>query len=179
MEEGKKRKRWHEEKAMDLKMKASYVRRKACIKKKAMELSTLCDVKAFSICLSPAGDFETCPENPNEVHAIVNMYRDKKKLEAGKSLKEMADDGGFLNGSSQESLHDLYTQIEVKIKVVEERIAFLNRKSVNQDQSMVLTSNEEGGYRQQRAESFRCKLVKEVLHRFTTKSLQSCYKFWS
>ncbi|KAK2966855.1 hypothetical protein RJ640_027814 [Escallonia rubra] len=127
MEEGKKRKRWHEEKATDLKMKASYVRRKACIKKKAMELSTLCDIKVFSICLSPAGDFETWPENPNEVHAIVNVYRDKKKLEAGKSLKEMAEDGGFLNGLSQESLHDLYTKIDVKIKAVEERVAFLNR----------------------------------------------------
>ncbi|KAK3005927.1 hypothetical protein RJ639_017800 [Escallonia herrerae] len=45
MEEGKKRKRWHEEKAMDLKMKASYVRRKTCIKKKAMELSTLCNIQ--------------------------------------------------------------------------------------------------------------------------------------
>ncbi|KAK3023416.1 hypothetical protein RJ639_042804 [Escallonia herrerae] len=132
MEEGKKRKRGHEERAMDTKMRVSYVKRKACIKKKAMELSTLCDIKVCSICLGPAGDVETWPEKPNEVHAIINMYRDKKKLEAGKSLKEMADDGGFANGLSQESLHDLYREIDAKIEAVEQRVAFLNSNRVNE-----------------------------------------------
>ncbi|KAK2984976.1 hypothetical protein RJ640_003710 [Escallonia rubra] len=132
MEEGKKRKRGHEEKTVDMKMRVSYMKRKACIKKKAMELSTLCDIKVCSICLGPAGDVETWPENPKEVCAIIDMFRDKKKLEAGKSLKERADDGGFVNGLSKDSLYDFYIEIDAKIKAVEERAAFLNSNKVKE-----------------------------------------------
>ncbi|XP_052188918.1 agamous-like MADS-box protein AGL14 [Diospyros lotus] len=64
--------------------KLTYKRRMAGIKKKAMELSTLCGIQASMVCFGPAGEIDTWPENPADVKTVIDMYQrriDEPKLD--------------------------------------------------------------------------------------------------
>ena len=45
----------------------TYMKRKDCIKKKTMELATLCRIKAYAVCFRSDGAVKMWPANSNEV----------------------------------------------------------------------------------------------------------------
>lgn len=63
----------------------TYVKRKECIKKKTMELATLCDIDACTIIKGPDGEFDTWPEDPVAARAIIKNFKDS----TGKGLKRI------------------------------------------------------------------------------------------
>ncbi|PSS07467.1 MADS-box transcription factor PHERES like [Actinidia chinensis var. chinensis] len=130
----------------------TYTKRKDCIKKKTMELSTLCGIQACTVCFGPDGAVETWPENPNDVKAVIDLYRvcvkngrggggiggnlgervkkveeesgGAKKDELKKGLLGWNDD--WLSGLSAEQLMVFLGKLEVKIESVMDKIGFLN-----------------------------------------------------
>ncbi|XP_057462479.1 MADS-box transcription factor PHERES 2-like [Actinidia eriantha] len=54
----------------------TYTKRKDCIMKKTMELATLCGIQACAVCFGPDGAVETWPENPNNVKAVIDLFRE-------------------------------------------------------------------------------------------------------
>ncbi|CAI9117549.1 OLC1v1018951C1 [Oldenlandia corymbosa var. corymbosa] len=53
----------------------SFKNRKDCIKKKTMELSVLCDVKACAVIIGPDGKLETWPENSSDVIELIRAFQ--------------------------------------------------------------------------------------------------------
>lgn len=56
--------------------RSSYNNRKECIKKKTMELATLCGIDACTIIYGAHGEIESWPENPTEAKAIIKKFKD-------------------------------------------------------------------------------------------------------
>ncbi|CAI9787593.1 unnamed protein product [Fraxinus pennsylvanica] len=73
-------------------LKSKNLTRKECIKKKTMELSVLCDVKACAVILGPEGQIETWPENHSDVQEMIELY--KKDCLNNKKRKHQHDDHG-------------------------------------------------------------------------------------
>ncbi|KAL7180058.1 hypothetical protein ACSBR1_043300 [Camellia fascicularis] len=44
-----------------------------------MELSILCGINVFTLCFGPNGEVDTWPHNPNEVKALIKMYKESAK----------------------------------------------------------------------------------------------------
>lgn len=55
---------------------SSYNNRKECIKKKTMELATLCGINACAIIYGAHGEIESWPENPKTVKAIIKQFKE-------------------------------------------------------------------------------------------------------
>lgn len=130
--------------------KLVYKTRTKGIKKKTMELSTLCDIKACTIILGPDGNVHTWPENQSEVKAIIDNCRDYKKenknghkrarIEEGlllsQKLPKRSSDDEFISGLSEDSLKEFLNKIESKIESVKRRVEFLNmekNRGINQE----------------------------------------------
>ncbi|CAK7328881.1 unnamed protein product [Dovyalis caffra] len=54
---------------------ASFSKRKPTLKKKAVELKTLCAVTICMVCFGPDGSIETYPENAEEVRKEIGFYK--------------------------------------------------------------------------------------------------------
>ncbi|KAM7523968.1 hypothetical protein LguiA_013870 [Lonicera macranthoides] len=151
METIKKQRRKRQTRPMDDKSrKLVYNNRTKGIKKKTMELSTLCDIKACTIILSPDGNVDTWPENQSEVKAIIDNYRDYNKenknghkrarIEEGillrKKFPKRSSDDQFISGLSGDSLKEFLNKIESKIECVKRRVEFLKmekNRGINQE----------------------------------------------
>ncbi|KAK6787074.1 hypothetical protein RDI58_015599 [Solanum bulbocastanum] len=55
----------------------SYQVRKECIKRKSMELATLCDIKVCTVITSPNGELQTWPDNLNA--RVLDLYSQNLK----------------------------------------------------------------------------------------------------
>ncbi|KAL7197685.1 hypothetical protein ACSBR2_020247 [Camellia fascicularis] len=119
-----------------------YKKRKACIIKKTMELSILCDINAFTICFGPNNEVETWPENPTHVKTLINTYKNDRR---GKQLVQAQqqqpsdhhrglDDkirgllgwnDGWLCGLSREQLMSLWKLMKLKLQELTRRIELL------------------------------------------------------
>lgn len=103
----------------------SYKKRKECIKKKTMELSVLCDIKACVVILEPDGQIETWPENLDNVRDILNLYQDfnrknncnkdrafepSVKVETCPEIAKVDDDLGTKNGCKEGRVTDAVKQ---------------------------------------------------------------------
>ncbi|GMP76764.1 hypothetical protein CsSME_00033306 [Camellia sinensis var. sinensis] len=60
----------------------TYKRRLNCIKKKTMELTTLCGINACLVCLGPNGEVETWPEKPSDVRDVISKYKGPSEIES-------------------------------------------------------------------------------------------------
>ncbi|GFZ04087.1 hypothetical protein Acr_16g0007110 [Actinidia rufa] len=128
----------------------TYVKRKNCIKKKTMELATLCGIQACAVCFGPDGAVETWPENPNDVKVVIDLYRECVKNGRGRGIvgncgervKKVEEESGgpkkdelkkgllgwnddWLSGLSAEQLMVFLGKLEVKIESVMDKIGLL------------------------------------------------------
>ncbi|XP_016449992.1 uncharacterized protein LOC107774852 [Nicotiana tabacum] len=97
----------------------TYQVRKECIKRKTMELSTLCDIKCCTIITSPQGELQTWPENLDAVKQVLNLYT-KTLTPNKKANKEL---------SEKEEEIDILTLVESKLDAVNNRILYLENKN--------------------------------------------------
>ncbi|WOG89261.1 hypothetical protein DCAR_0208498 [Daucus carota subsp. sativus] len=67
------KKKDHEQKSLK---RTSYNNRKECIKKKTMELATLCGIDACTVMFGVDGEIESWPEDPKEAKAIIKKFKD-------------------------------------------------------------------------------------------------------
>jgi hypothetical protein len=128
--------------------RATFLKRKQSQKKKLYELTTLCDIEAFMLCVGPNGEIDTWPENPQELKRIIDRYMkigknerekrmmgvsdfidaQKKKLEEelsrvrGKNDEKMSSLSwdSRLDGFEEDSLRDVWGSIEGKLQKVRE-----------------------------------------------------------
>ncbi|KAI8003717.1 Agamous-like MADS-box protein AGL82 [Camellia lanceoleosa] len=88
----------------------TYKRRLNCIKKKTMELTTLCGINACLVCLGPNGEVETWPEKPSDVRDVISKYKGPSEIE-----------------SESESETDV---LDEKIEEVEKEIEAIKKKNL-------------------------------------------------
>ncbi|CAA2953816.1 agamous-like MADS-box AGL81 [Olea europaea subsp. europaea] len=111
--------------------KKAFLRRKECIKRKTMELSTLCDVKACAVILGPDGQIDSWPENRSEVQEVINLYQNGS---SNKKRKQQYDDRGCnkkqVLGGDEGTLNpeEFLKKIDAKLGEVKNRIQFLRSK---------------------------------------------------
>ncbi|XP_022876750.1 agamous-like MADS-box protein AGL81 [Olea europaea var. sylvestris] len=111
--------------------KKAFSRRKECIKRKTMELSTLCDVKACAVILGPDGQIDSWPENRSEVQEVINLYQNGSR---NKKRKQQYDDRGCnkkqVLGGDEGALNpeEYLKKIDAKLGEVKKRIQFLRSK---------------------------------------------------
>lgn len=96
-------------------------KREACVMKKTMELSVLCDVKACTIIVDADGSVETWPKNPSDLNSILDQYRKRN------SRKKQSDN---VVVAAEDNPQDVLSKLNSKIEAVEKRIEFLKRKSI-------------------------------------------------
>ncbi|KAL2541560.1 SRF-type transcription factor family protein [Abeliophyllum distichum] len=124
-------------------MKKSFKTRKESIKKKTMELSVLCDVKACAVIIAPDGTVETWPENRNHVQEVIQIYktcdRKRKRPQELDHESKKNQNGCFVSNQNQGPTNQEFLRmIDVKLAQVKKRIQFL--KSNDQIQG----SNQDG-----------------------------------
>ncbi|XP_052197741.1 agamous-like MADS-box protein AGL103 [Diospyros lotus] len=127
----------------------TFKKRKDCVKKKTMELATLCGTKACVVCFGPNGELETWPENPSDVRAVLQMHDDYarngrrgskindnaelKSVEAALTEKGFSGwEDRWLRGLSKEELANFLESVEDKLRGVEARIEFLEKITIEQ-----------------------------------------------
>ncbi|XP_059286438.1 uncharacterized protein LOC132039900 [Lycium ferocissimum] len=120
----------------------NYRKKKETIKKKTMELSILCGVKACVVLVDPNGEVDTWPENPTDMNPIIQSYKKslidgKKVVKSKKNLDLFCDndDDQWLSNMSRESKESLLVKLNSKLAAVEKRIEFL--KMVNNGHGVV------------------------------------------
>ncbi|XP_059311238.1 agamous-like MADS-box protein AGL103 [Lycium ferocissimum] len=107
----------------------TYQVRKECIKRKTMELSTLCDIPVCTIITSPQGELQTWPESLDAVKEVLAMYTQNKKPE--KKAKELSSSSEEKEKDEEEQGEkDILTLVESKLDAVNKRIRFLEDKNV-------------------------------------------------
>ncbi|OIT38188.1 PREDICTED: agamous-like MADS-box protein AGL75 [Nicotiana attenuata] len=99
----------------------TYQVRKECIKRKTMELSTLCDIKCCTIITSPQGELQTWPENLDAVKEVLNLY--SKTLSPNKKANKES------SSEEKEEEIDILTLVESKLDAVNNRIRYLENKN--------------------------------------------------
>lgn len=92
--------------------RSAFLKRKACVMKKTMELSVLCDIKACAIIVDADGTVETWPRNSTDLNPILDQYRKKHCLKK-QSNNVVADANNVLS------------KLNSKIEAVNKRIEFL------------------------------------------------------
>ncbi|CAN4110693.1 unnamed protein product [Withania somnifera] len=108
----------------------TYQVRKECIKRKTMELSTLCDIKVCTIITSPQGELQTWPENLDAVKEVLDLYAQNTKPEKKTNDKGQGSSEAREEEEEEEKEKDLLTLVESKLEAVNKRIRFLENKKV-------------------------------------------------
>ncbi|XP_006367900.1 agamous-like MADS-box protein AGL93 [Solanum tuberosum] len=102
----------------------TYQERKECIKRKSMELATLCDIKVCTVITGPNGELQTWPDNLDACKEVLDLYSQNLKPE--KKHKESST----LEPEEEQGEKDLLTLVESKHAVVNRRIRFLVNKNI-------------------------------------------------
>ncbi|XP_028114988.1 agamous-like MADS-box protein AGL82 [Camellia sinensis] len=109
----------------------------------------------------PNGEVNTWPQNPNEVKALIKMYKESAKKSLAKKSRESSfsdcclgaekvakkvlmgnkDGYGLLDGLSVESVISFLEKLESKLEVLKARIEFL--KMLNEQKNRVLVMGKE------------------------------------
>ncbi|KAI7986152.1 Agamous-like MADS-box protein AGL103 [Camellia lanceoleosa] len=121
-------------------LRVTHKKRKDCVIKKTMELSILCGINVFTLCFGPNGEVDTWPQNPNEVKALIRMYKESAK-KSPKVLGGNEDGYGWLDGLSAESVMSFLGKLDSKLEVLKARIEFL--KMVNEQKNRVVVMGKE------------------------------------
>ncbi|MQM20521.1 hypothetical protein Taro_053543 [Colocasia esculenta] len=124
----------------------TFMKRRVVIKKKAEELSTLCDIATMLVCYGPRGQLETWPKDPREVRGMIDLYRSVHPDECIKRryglatffeghLKKLQADlarerESWLDSWSQEPLEELAQYLDAKLDAIEERMSYLGPEEV-------------------------------------------------
>ncbi|KAL7161660.1 hypothetical protein ACSBR2_042185 [Camellia fascicularis] len=87
-----------------------------------MELSILYGINVFTLYFGPNEEVDTWPQNPNEVKAVIKMYKESAK----KSPSVMS----FLG------------KLELKLKVLKARIEFLKMVNEQKNRGVVVMGKE-------------------------------------
>ncbi|KAH0746112.1 hypothetical protein KY285_007769 [Solanum tuberosum] len=107
----------------------SYQGRKDCIKRKSMDLATLCDIKVCSVITGPNGKLQTWPDNLDACKEVLDLYSQNLKLE--KKHKESST--SVSEPEEEQGEKDLLTLVESKLATINGRIRFLENKNVVAD----------------------------------------------
>ncbi|KAH0746117.1 hypothetical protein KY285_007774 [Solanum tuberosum] len=102
----------------------SYQERKECIKRKSMELATLCDIKVCTVITGPNGELQTWPNNFDACKEVLDLY--SQNLKPKKKHKESSTP----EPEEEQGEKDLLTLLESKLVVVNKRIRLLEKKNV-------------------------------------------------
>ncbi|XP_049381313.1 agamous-like MADS-box protein AGL81 [Solanum stenotomum] len=102
----------------------SYQERKECIKRKSMELATLCDIKICIVITGPNGELQTWPDNLDACKEVLDLY--SQNLKPKKKHKESSTP----EPEEEQGKKDLLTLVESKLVIVNRRIRFLVNKNV-------------------------------------------------
>ncbi|XP_022891946.1 uncharacterized protein LOC111406806 [Olea europaea var. sylvestris] len=110
--------------------KKAFLARKECIKKKTMELSVLCEVKACAVILGPDGKIETWPENRSDVQDVIDLF--KKDCLNNKKRKHNNNDHGCKKkqvlGGDEGAVENFLKKVENKLDQVKKRIKEIKTK---------------------------------------------------
>ncbi|XP_065859357.1 uncharacterized protein [Euphorbia lathyris] len=123
---------------------SSFLKRKPTLKKKAMELQTLCGIDVCMVCFDPDGKVDFWPENEIQVRNMCSFYkgldsfhkkevncldllRDKKQENKGTNNNNNIDLvisslSNWIGGLSGDELRVSVNEIEAKIKIFKDRI---------------------------------------------------------
>ncbi|KAH0715004.1 hypothetical protein KY284_007909 [Solanum tuberosum] len=102
----------------------AYQERKECIKRKSMELATLCDVKVCTVITGPNRELQTWPTNLDACKEVLYLYSQNLKPEK-KHKKSSTPEPEEEQGEK-----DLLTLLESKLAAVNKRIRLLEKKNV-------------------------------------------------
>ncbi|CAI9778894.1 unnamed protein product [Fraxinus pennsylvanica] len=95
-----------------------------------MELSVLCDVKAYIVILSPDRQIETWPENHSDVREVIDL--NKNDYLNNKKRNQQHDDDGckkkWVLGGDKWALEDFLKKVKTKIDRVKKRIQVVKSK---------------------------------------------------
>ncbi|OIT21656.1 PREDICTED: uncharacterized protein LOC109218635 [Nicotiana attenuata] len=104
--------------------KRALLKRKACVLKKTMELSILCDIKACAIIVDADGTVESWPKYPTDLNPILDRYK-QYSLKKQKKNNDVVVDVENTKGKE-----NVLLALDSKIEAVKRRIEFLNGKSI-------------------------------------------------
>ncbi|XP_055816312.1 agamous-like MADS-box protein AGL103 [Solanum dulcamara] len=109
----------------------TYQVRKECIKRKSMELATLCDIKLCTIISGPQGELQTWPENLDAVKEVLDLYSQNLKPEKKHKESSRPEPVPVPEPQAEEEQgeKDLLTLVESKLDAVNKRIRFLENKN--------------------------------------------------
>lgn len=94
-------------------------KRKACITKKTMELSVLCDIEACVIMVDDDGSVETWPKNQRDVIKIINKYN------------TYAGDNNNVKKKKSDGLGELLRMVETKLEALDRRIEVVKNHPID------------------------------------------------
>ncbi|XP_078433685.1 uncharacterized protein LOC144704980 [Wolffia australiana] len=124
---------------------ATFMKRRAVVKKKAMELGKLCDVATALICYGPRGQLDTWPEDPLDARHVIDSYlalnlsddaqrhynlhtffqAQAKKLQTELQRERSA----WLNSlNDASSLQDLLFSLDAKLREIDDRVCLAQAK---------------------------------------------------
>ncbi|KAH0712139.1 hypothetical protein KY289_008098 [Solanum tuberosum] len=106
----------------------SYQGRKECIKRKSMELATLCDIKVCIVITGPNGELQTWPDNFDACKKVLDLY--SQNLKPKKKHKESSTLVPEPELEEEQGEKDLLTLVESKLAAVNRRIRFLDNKNI-------------------------------------------------
>ncbi|KAI5684117.1 hypothetical protein M9H77_05345 [Catharanthus roseus] len=102
----------------------SFRKGKETIKRKAKELSILCDIPVCALITSPInGEIETWPESPSELKTIFQMYREKFQFF---DRQRYADPAEEMEEDDDDDEDEIMEWLNDKIAAVDDRIRVLN-----------------------------------------------------
>ncbi|TMW93099.1 hypothetical protein EJD97_012193 [Solanum chilense] len=112
----------------------SYQVRKECIKRKSMELATLCDIKVCTVITGPNGELQTWPDDFDACKQVLDLYSQNLKPE--KKYKESStpesepepEPEPEPEQGEEEGEKDLLTLVESTLAAVNRRIRTLENK---------------------------------------------------
>ncbi|KAH7574185.1 hypothetical protein JRO89_XS03G0263200 [Xanthoceras sorbifolium] len=91
--------------------KVSFKNRKSTLKKKATQLSTLCDVNVCMVCFGPDGTVETWPENRSDVLDLIIKYKNLSE-EGREKKKQKCNLLGFLEDKKRKLVDKLNRKVD-------------------------------------------------------------------
>ncbi|ONK71580.1 uncharacterized protein A4U43_C04F10160 [Asparagus officinalis] len=114
----------------------TYRKRKEALKKKAYELSTLCQVPLLTTIINPStGDVDFWPGDSQQAHDIISSYQ---SLSADiTDNKNTLDVKSFLKEQINKMMSEKFRQLDSKIEVVNERIQLLQNGNLEHEKPLL------------------------------------------